>query len=155
MGKPHGETKTKLYNSWRGMLSRCRSHSGDHAKWYSRAGVTVTPEWESFPAFREWARANGYEEGLTIDRIDAAGNYDPTNCRWVNRKTQGENKRRACFVTIDGETLNVLDWSKKTGIVFSTLYKRFKKGVRGHEFIEPPLKWDSTQYPAVKVRQRG
>lgn len=87
----HGDSKTRLYRLWRGMRERCNypRHKSYHR--YGGRGIRVAPEWDDYVAFRKWALANGYEDGLTIDRIDNDGNYEPDNCRWI---TQSENARR-------------------------------------------------------------
>ena len=85
----------KLNGVWRCMRYRCNSKSPNnhYAPYYRNKGIRVCKEWEeSFNAFREWALANGYREGLTIDRLDPDGNYEPGNCHWISR---AENSRRA------------------------------------------------------------
>jgi hypothetical protein len=81
-----------LYNKWATMKWRCSSPSPKAAPWAGR-GIKVCDEWaNSWPAFEAWARANGYCKGLSIDRIDVDGNYEPSNCRWV---TRSENSKAA------------------------------------------------------------
>ena len=78
----------RLYKIWVEMRRRCRSRDG----WANR-GISVCAEWDiSFVAFEVWANANGYSSTLTIDRVDANGHYEPSNCEWVSR---GENSRRS------------------------------------------------------------
>ncbi len=88
---------TSLYNIWRGARQRCGHIAGGHAadkKHYSDRGIDICPEWqESFSAFRSWALANGYEQGLYIDRIDNDKGYYPDNCRWVTVTESNRNKR--------------------------------------------------------------
>lgn len=88
----HGGCSEKLYGVWEGMNARCRSPTNDGYKWYGRKGVSVCDEWRAYSVFREWAHNNGYALGLTIDRINSDGNYEPSNCRWI---TNSENVRRA------------------------------------------------------------
>lgn len=89
----HGGCGTKLRNSWKAMKARCYDPNSYGFPWYGGRGITVCDEWlHSFGAFRDWALANGYREGLSIDRIDADGNYEPSNCRWISKS---ENSGRA------------------------------------------------------------
>jgi hypothetical protein len=143
MHDKHGDTKGgewhRLYRIWVAMRQRCNDPNRDGFAGYGGRGIKVCPEWDSsYPAFKAWALANGYASHLTIDRVDVNGNYEPGNCRWLTVKEQLSNTRRSKLVTVNGVTRNVLEWSRVTGIVWSTLYKRYRKGVRGVEFIAPP-----------------
>lgn len=91
--RPLGIRNTKLYHVYHGMLQRCYNKKSPSFGNYGRAGISVCDEWRnSYDEFFKWAMANGYREGLTIDRIDSAGNYEPGNCRWI---TLSENSARA------------------------------------------------------------
>lgn len=84
----------RLYSIWCNMKNRCYSMKNSHYKNYGRRGIIVCDEWkDSFETFCKWAKANGYAEDLTIDRIDVNGNYESTNCRWVNNKQQSLNRQ--------------------------------------------------------------
>ena len=76
------------------MKGRCNRPTATSYKYYGGRGISVCEEWENdFAAFRNWALANGYQEGLSIDRIDVNGNYCPENCRWITMSEQQRNKR--------------------------------------------------------------
>lgn len=124
----HGESRTKLHNIWKTMRKRCRNeHNSDYA-YYGGRGIRVCTEWdESYEAFRDWAYKNGYEDGLTIDRIDVDRNYEPENCRFVDMKTQCNNRSNSRLITFNGETHTIAEWSEITGIKYHTLYMRIEE----------------------------
>ncbi|MBL7296300.1 hypothetical protein IL391_25345, partial [Escherichia coli] len=78
--------------TWERMKSRCSSPSATSWRWYGGKGIRVCDEWLDYAPFRAWALASGFAPGLSIDRIDAGGNYEPGNCRFVTRQ---ENSRLA------------------------------------------------------------
>lgn len=96
----HGGYYERLYNVWRAMKSRCNNPNSNRYQYYGARGITVCDEWaNSYATFREWALANGYDENAprgvcTIDRIDVDGNYEPSNCRWVDNRTNARNKQK-------------------------------------------------------------
>jgi len=84
---PKHQKQAPIYQIWAGMKARCRdkNHSGYHS--YGGRGIKVCKEWdEDFCSFWEWSKKNGYRKGLTIDRIDNDGNYEPDNCRFVTHR---------------------------------------------------------------------
>lgn len=95
----HGQSKTILHRLWSGMRNRCNNPRADRYDRYGGRGIWVCPEWDDFICFRAWALENGYSEGMTIDRKDNDGNYEPNNCQWLTRsdhanKTWAERRRR-------------------------------------------------------------
>lgn len=91
----HGESRrTRLYSIWNGIKQRCLNPNDRAYKYYGGRGITVYKEWMDFIPFRDWAKANGYDESLEIDREDNDGNYEPDNCRWVTHRVNMNNTRR-------------------------------------------------------------
>lgn len=95
----HGDVGTRLYNVWKAMRQRCSDPGCKDYPNYGGRGITICPEWDDYTAFRSWALASGYDSEAprgvcTIDRTDVDGDYCPTNCRWVDSKTQANNKRK-------------------------------------------------------------
>lgn len=96
----HGHHADRLYPIWKSMKQRCYNPNTKDRKYYKDSDVTVCNEWlNDYNAFREWAYANGYDENAkffdcTLDRINPFGNYEPSNCRWVNNYTQQHNKKK-------------------------------------------------------------
>ena len=80
------------YSSYRGMMDRCYRKKASNYKFYGARGIKVCEEWHDIQEFEKWVENSGYQEGLTLDRINPNGNYEPNNCRWTNRKAQA-NKR--------------------------------------------------------------
>jgi len=91
--KTHGESGDKLYQVWARMRDRCNNPKSDSFDGHGGRGITVCPEWDSYEAFRDWALANGYQEGLSIDREKNDLGYSPGNCRWATPTTQARNRR--------------------------------------------------------------
>ncbi len=87
----HDKSKTPVYCSWKGMIHRCMFPNDPNYKNYGGKGISVDILWQNFETFYDWSIQNGWEKGLTIDRINVDGNYTPGNCRWTTKKKQKEN----------------------------------------------------------------
>lgn len=126
--KKHGLRRARIYAVYYNMLGRCKNPSAMGYKNYGERGITVCDEWKnSFEIFYKWAMENGYTDELTIERIDVNGNYEPSNCCWVTRKQQMNNKTTSHFLTYKGETHTMAEWSEITGINYGTLSSRINK----------------------------
>jgi len=124
----HGLYHHPLRSIWGGMKQRCYDEKVEAFKDYGARGIVVCPEWESdFVAFYNWAMTNGWEKGLDIDRKDNDGNYEPSNCRFVTRKINCNNRRSTRFVELNGEIIALSLACDKVGLRLSLVYGRMRK----------------------------
>lgn len=134
------ETRQKLCIVLCDIRRRCLNPDYKYFYLYGERGISVCEEWlgkDGQKNFREWAVNNGYEKGLTIDRIDNNKGYSPDNCRWVTAKEQSYNRRSNKLITIHGKTQTVTEWAKETGIPIGTLQNRLKYGWEEDRLLEP------------------
>ena len=127
------EQMSRLYSLWCGMRSRCNYKGNIHYKNYGGRGIKVCDEWNNYWNFREWAYSNGYNKTAkrgecTLDRINVNGNYEPSNCRFVDNKFQCNNKTTNIKITFKGKKYTLKQWSEITGIKVATLQQRYHKG---------------------------
>lgn len=176
----HHGTGTRIYHIWSCMKDRVLNPKNKIYKYYGGKGIKICDEWIDFRKFREWAFNNGYEQHLTIDRIDNSKGYNPENCRWVGMDVQAKNRdialifkdgvylidlireknltkhsarlafhksenlnltslefidfyknnlRPKVFVEFNGNKMSLREFSKVTGINYSTLTTRKQKYV--------------------------
>lgn len=135
--KTHGMRYSRLYNIWTQMNQRCVNQNLEHYSNYGGRGISVCDEWKEFEVFVEWAKRNGYKDGLTIDRIDVDGNYEPGNCKWSTDVEQQRNKRNSRYVTINGETKTVAEWAEISEVPYKTLQRRIYKGCKEENLLAP------------------
>ncbi|MBO5143013.1 MAG: hypothetical protein J6C46_08530 [Clostridia bacterium] len=127
----HGLSKTRLHRIWHSMYCRCYYPSTNQYKNYGGKGIKVCEEWkhiEGFINFYNWAMNNGYEENLTLDRIDNNKNYCPLNCRWISLKEQSNHRTNNVYYTFNGETKTSKQWCEVYGVSQTTLLDRLKRG---------------------------
>lgn len=133
----HGMTNTRLHRIWSNMKGRCNNLNSDKYEDYGGRGISVCEEWGDFQTFYDWAMSHGYDDDLSLDRIDNDGNYCPENCRWVTPTIQQNNTRKTIHVTIKNETHTLSEWSEITGLSKMTIRNRHHKGKRGYDLIKP------------------
>jgi hypothetical protein len=117
----------RLYDIWCHMKSRCYTKTDSAYKLYGGRGITIFQDWLSYPVFYTWANSHGYQDDLTIERIDVNGNYEPDNCCWISIEDQAKNRRTTRFLTIDGETKYLTEWAKQVELYPSTITRRIDK----------------------------
>lgn len=123
----HGLSNSRLYRIWRGIINRCENPNRKAYPRYGGRGIKMCDEWRDFINFYDWAIANGYQDNLTIDRIDNNGNYEPLNCRWATVKEQCRNQRTNRLITINGETKCLKEWCEIYKISYKTVHARIHR----------------------------
>lgn len=115
----------KIYDK---MKQRCYCvNNKSYSKWGAR-GIRICDEWlNDKSAFIDWALDNGYNDNLTIDRIDVNGNYEPSNCRWATAKVQANNRRNNRLVEYNNHIYTMSELSNLTGVPYSTLEARIDR----------------------------
>ncbi len=125
----HGKSRTLLYRVWQSLRDRCNNSQAQAYAGYGARGITVCREWEDFTVFESWATLSGYKHGLTIDRVDNDKGYSPDNCRWTTMAQQNNNRRSSVYLTHNGETKTIADWSRGTGLNRHTIHSRLRAGL--------------------------
>jgi hypothetical protein len=120
--RTHGMAATPTYRSWASMLQRCTNPNNKRWARYGGRGITVCERWRKFDNFL--ADMGVRPEGLTIERINNDGNYEPGNCEWIPRGEQQANTRRNRLLTFNGETDYLFSWAKRLGIEPGTISTR-------------------------------
>ncbi len=161
--KTHGMSSTPSYRIWRGMKSRCYNKNNKSYKHYGGRGIKICDDWlNNAGAFCKWALNNGYKKGLSIERINVNGNYEPNNCTFIPIGEQANNKTNKVNITINSEVHSETEWSKIAKISKNCIRKRRLKGKTGEELIEPTTRGVITQKakevgirPALVARRKA
>lgn len=138
----HGQKGTRLYAVWNSMKQRCLNKKHKSYNSYGGRGITICKEWENdFINFYNWAMSSGYNENAkfmqcTIDRIDVNGNYEPTNCRWVNQEAQSENRNTSRKIEYNGQVHCLSEWARILKIKRDKLKYKLNKGFSIEEVIK-------------------
>lgn len=129
----HGYAKKgqvhRLHKIWRALRQRCSNVNNKKYSSYGGRGIKVSEEWSNnFECFKDWAEANGYDDSLSIDRIDNDGDYCSSNCRWATVKEQARNRRTNAYIEHEGVKKTIAEWAEITGIGYQTLRCRLLAG---------------------------
>ena len=148
------ETHSRLSVIFRSMKKRCYYTKCNRYNYYGGRGIKLCDEWndrtiirisgigytKGFLAFKKWALENGYQDNLSIDRIDVNGNYEPANCRWITKQSQANNRRSNKYITYKGKTQSMADWCRELGFNYFTIKERFRRNWSVERAFETPLK---------------
>lgn len=137
INKTHGLSNTRIYKEWLSMRQRTKIVTGKTAKSYSLRGIHVCDEWENdFISFYAWAIENGYNDSLTIDRIDNDKGYCPDNCRWVTIEEQQSNKQNTVLVDYGGEKWCLRTLCESVGFPYKTAHRRYLRMMNRGDTID-------------------
>lgn len=113
----------RLYSIWRNMKARCYNVRAVNFKYYGGKGIIMCREWkDDYLAFKKWALENGYEDSLTIDRVDSDGNYSPENCRWVSPREQTYNMGNNIIIDFHGKQVSLARFIHDFGLNRQQVY---------------------------------
>lgn len=129
------------------MKNRCYYTEDTAYKYYGGRGIRICDEWlnsekfdgrstKGWVTFQKWALEHGYCDGLTIDRINSNGDYEPSNCRWITMKAQSNNRRSNRLITYKGKTQTLQQWSEEYGFNYDTIIHRLHLGWSVERAIE-------------------
>ena len=117
VNKKHSWKNARIETIFHNMISRCYNQDNESYRFYGEKGIKVCDEWINNPlSFESWAISNGYEDGLTIDRVESDKDYSPDNCRWVTPKYNSKWKSTTNTIEIDGIVDSGRGWSKRLGL---------------------------------------
>lgn len=124
----------KLYKKWNHMMSRCYNANDISYKNYGGRGIEVCEEWKNYDTFYEWSINNGYKEDLEIDRIDVNFNYCPSNCRYVSRLVNANNKQNTKYYIYKNKITCLSDIAKDLGIDRKLLWQKITRDNQAEKY---------------------
>lgn len=120
------------------MKTRCYNKNDKHYRHYGERGICISDEWLVFDNFKEWSLNNGYDNNLTIDRINVDGNYCKENCRWVDVLVQNNNKRTNILLEYKGNFYTLSQLAKLANIPYTTFKERINEWGDAYKAVETP-----------------
>lgn len=119
----------RVWSIYHSMKKRCYNSNCPRYKDYGGRGILVCEEWlKGFDYFADWAYKNGYEDNLTLDRVNNDLGYSPENCRWVTNKQQCNNTRKNVVIEYLGKKQTLTEWCEELGMSYYMVQRRLKKG---------------------------
>ena len=162
--KTHGLSTSRIYRVWHEMRGRCYNKNDPNYYLYGGRGITVCDEWNErgpnrenigFMNFNRWANANGYDDTLTIDRINPDANYCPENCRWVDDKMQANNRRNNRYIELElgfkKFVYTLSEWSQISKVPYATISTRLLIGWKPFDAIFTPVNEKPGEYTIIPV----
>ena len=155
-GDYHGESKSLLYNVWRGMMNRCNTDTYIDKHRYKERGITVCNEWKRYITFRDWALSSGWHHGLQIDRVDNDLGYTPNNCRFVEPHVNVNNRECTIRVNYNGQVYAIRELLRFNGIKdvhINAIIGRINRGWSVEKAIDTPIKKGNYRRKALSRTQ--
>lgn len=143
------KTPHPLYQTWQNMKQRCTNPRSPLYRYYGGKGVTVCARW--LGDFAAFAADMGPKPSPrhSLDRIDPAGNYEPSNCRWATRQTQNRNQRWTRYVSLDGERFKAVELAELSGTKTDTIMNRAERGLPLKELLSAGSTRDRGEWSAA------
>jgi len=135
----HGLRQSRLYQTYDNMRKRCYAHSCKEYHNYGGRGIKICDEWLDRKNFFDWAANNGYENDLTIDRIDTDGDYSPNNCRWVTLTVQNNNRRNNRIIVFGNQKYTVADFCRHFNVEYWYVHKKLSLGYTPEKIVDAIL----------------
>lgn len=128
---PNRKTQHKrLIKIFNNMKQRCYNPKSENYKHYGGKGIKICSQWlKDSKNFYNWSINNGYADSLSIDRINVNSDYEPNNCRWINMKSQANNRSNNRLITIKGKTKTASQWAEEFGITHEGLIYRYRNNL--------------------------
>lgn len=134
----HGKSRSRIYHIWGDMVKRCTNDRHKAWRHYGGRGIVVCERWLDFENFL--SDMGEPQPGLTIERINNDGNYEPGNCRWATQAEQLRNRRNNRRITINGVTRVASEWAREYGISRQVIDHRLKAGWSDEDAVIIPLR---------------
>jgi hypothetical protein len=132
----HGFARHPLYKTWKGMQARCYDKSNKAYSKYGGRGIIICTRWlKSFASFV--SDMGPRPDGMSIERLDNNGNYEPKNCVWATPKQQQRNRSVSIFVEYEGKRITLGELAEVLSIPYTALIQRYRKGRRGSKLFAP------------------